>query len=139
MWKNKLPFRLALNRAASDEIVWHCKRGVIEFYESGAALAQDKMEETVGAQYQDSLKTTKDLDGGPFPAYTSEKSWDEASGKTVFYHNVISGADFAAQHFYVASSRKSFTTAWVILEIDENSGCWAQIGAPFFFHQHFEN
>ena len=24
------------------------------------------------------------------------------------------------------------------MEIDENSGCWAQIGA-FFFHQHFEN
>ena len=25
LWKNKPPFRLALNKAASDEIVWHCK------------------------------------------------------------------------------------------------------------------
>ena len=25
MWKNKSPFRLALNKAASDEIVWDCK------------------------------------------------------------------------------------------------------------------
>merc|ERR1719443_2075362 len=25
MWKSKPPFRLALNKAASDEIHWHCK------------------------------------------------------------------------------------------------------------------
>merc|ERR1712050_523841 len=25
MWKNKATFRLALNKAASDEIIWHCK------------------------------------------------------------------------------------------------------------------
>merc|ERR1719188_1465575 len=25
MWKNKPPFRLCLNKAASDEIIWHCK------------------------------------------------------------------------------------------------------------------
>ena len=25
MWRNKPPFRLALNKAASDEIAWHCK------------------------------------------------------------------------------------------------------------------
>ena len=45
MWKNKPLFRLALNKAASDEIVWHCRhytgRGMMKFYESGAALAQD--------------------------------------------------------------------------------------------------
>ena len=92
MWKNKPPFRLALNKAASDEIAWHCKhytgRGVMKFYESGAALAQDmgvsvsKMEESIEAHYQASLKTAKDPDGGPFPAYPSGKSWDEASGKT---------------------------------------------------------
>ena len=39
----------------------------MNFYESGAALAQNKMEETDEAQYQDSLRTTKDADGGPFP------------------------------------------------------------------------
>ena len=92
IWKNKPTFRLALYKAVFDEIVWHCKHctgcGVMNFYESGAALAQNKMEETDEAQYQVLLKTTKDADGGPFPAYTSEKSWDEA-----FYHNVISGAD----------------------------------------------
>merc|ERR1712224_739819 len=36
MWKNKPPFRLCLNKAASDEIMWHCKhytgRGVMKFY-----------------------------------------------------------------------------------------------------------
>ena len=77
MWKNKPPFRLALNRAASDEIAWHCKhytgRGVMKFYESGAALAQDmgvplsKMEESIEA----SLKTAEDPDGGPYTAYLS--------------------------------------------------------------------
>ena len=96
MWKNKPPFRLALNKAASNEIACHCKhsagRGEMKFYKSGAALAQD-------------------LDGGPFPAYPSGKSWSKASDMTgsgkKFYHNVqdwfrkkfyhkdISGADFA--------------------------------------------
>merc|ERR1719436_2211136 len=45
MWKNKPPFRLVLNKAASDEIIWHCKhytgRGVMKYYESGVALAKD--------------------------------------------------------------------------------------------------
>merc|ERR1719393_98277 len=45
MWKNKPPFRLCLNKAASDEIMWHCKhytgRGVMKFYENGEALAKD--------------------------------------------------------------------------------------------------
>merc|ERR1712113_688375 len=45
MWKNKPPFRLCLNKAASDEISWHCKhytgRGVMKFYETGADLAKD--------------------------------------------------------------------------------------------------
>ena len=45
MWKNKAPFRLVLNKAASDEIHWHCKhytgRGVMKFYESGEAFAKD--------------------------------------------------------------------------------------------------
>merc|ERR1711881_438000 len=45
MWKNKPPFRLCLNKAAADEIIWHAKhytgRGVMKFYESGRALAAD--------------------------------------------------------------------------------------------------
>ena len=44
MRKNKPPFRLALNRAASDEIARHCKhcteRGVTKLHESGTALAE---------------------------------------------------------------------------------------------------
>ena len=50
---------------------------------------------------QASLKSAKDRDGEPYPAFASEKSRTEASGKTgsekKFYHNVSSGADFAAQ------------------------------------------
>merc|ERR1719510_558764 len=45
MWKNKAPFRLVLNKAASDEIIWHCKhytgRGVMKFFGSGADLAKE--------------------------------------------------------------------------------------------------
>ena len=106
MWKNKPPFRLALNKAASDEIAWRCKHytghKVMKFYESGAALAQDmgvpvsKMEESI----EGSLKPTKNPHGRPYPAYPSGKSWDEASGNTgsgkKFYHNVISGRKFTS-------------------------------------------
>ena len=73
MWKNKPPCRLARNEAASDEIAWHCKhctgRGVVKFCESGAALSQDmgvpvpKMEETMEAHDQASLKASQDPDG----------------------------------------------------------------------------
>ena len=115
MWKNKPPFRLALNRAASDEIGRHCKhyteRGVMKFYDSGAALAEgtgvpvSKMEASSEAHYQASLKTAEDP-GGPSPAFLSGTSWDEASGKTgsgkKFDYNDISGADFAAQPYDVA-------------------------------------
>merc|ERR1712232_810947 len=45
MWKNKPPFRLTLNNAAATEMIWHAKhytgRGVMKYYESGVALAQD--------------------------------------------------------------------------------------------------
>merc|ERR1712048_1407351 len=46
MWKNKPPFRLVLNKAASDEIMWHCKhytgRGVMKFYETGGKSGSGK-------------------------------------------------------------------------------------------------
>merc|ERR1719469_352686 len=116
MWKSKPPFRLCLNKAASDEIIWHCKhytgRGVMKFYESGAALASDMgialsvLEETHEVHYQAAKKTEKDPSGGSWPAYPSGKSWDEASGKTgsgkKFYHNIISGSAVKAEPFYVA-------------------------------------
>ena len=60
-----------------------------------------KMEESIAAPCQASLKTAKVPDGGPFPAYPSGNSWDEASRKMgsgkKFYHNAISEADFTAR------------------------------------------
>merc|ERR1712066_824797 len=116
MWKNKPPFRLVLNKAASDEIIWHAKhytgRGVMKFYENGEAFAKDigvpvsVLVDTIQAHYEAAKKQEKDPEGGPFPAYPSGKSWDEASGKTgsgkKFYHNIIDGAAVATQPFYVA-------------------------------------
>merc|ERR1712038_706044 len=116
MWKNKPPFRLCLNSAASAEIAWHCKhytgRGVMKYYESGEALANDMgiplatLEQTHEEHYQAAKKTEKDPEGGPYPAYPSGKSWDEASGKTgsgkKYYHNIIDGSKVATEPFYVA-------------------------------------
>merc|ERR1712217_8402 len=116
MWKNKPPFRLCLNKAASDEIIWHCKhytgRGVMKYYPNGEALATDMgvpvsvLEATHQAHYEAAKKTEKDPDGGSWPAYPSGKSWDEVSGKTgsgkKFYHNIIQGSEVKTQEFYVA-------------------------------------
>jgi len=135
MWKNKPPFRLVLNKAAADEIHWHCKhytgRGVMKFYESGNALASDMgisvsvLEETHEAHYQAAKKTEKDPDGGSFPAYPSGKSWDEASGKTgsgkKFYHNILSGSKVKTEPFYVAIITPVIHYCMGGLEIDVDS------------------
>ena len=73
MWKNKAPFRLCLNKAASDEIIWHCKhytgRGVMKFFESGAALAShigcstELMATEIENHYQAAQKQAKDPEG----------------------------------------------------------------------------
>merc|ERR1711959_55100 len=116
MWKNKPPFRLVLNKAASDEIIWHCKhytgRGVMKYYKSGTDLAKDMnipvqtLIDTHQQHYEASQKAAKDPEGGSWPAYPSGKSWDAASGKTgsgkKFYHNVIPGSQVATEPFYVA-------------------------------------
>merc|ERR1719215_139435 len=123
MWKNKAPFRLCLNKAASEEIIWHCKhytgRGVMKYYKSGEALAKDMgcalsvLEKTHEEHYQAAKKQEKDPDGGNFPAYPSGKTWDEASGKTgsgkKFFHNIIPGSAVKAQKFFVAM--------WLLLTI----------------------
>jgi len=135
MWKSKPPFRLCLNKAASDEIIWHCKhytgRGVMKFYPSGADLAKDMgiplqtLVDSHEAHYQASVKMAKDPEGGPWPAYPSGKSWDEASGKTgsgkKFYHNVIPGSAVAAEPFYVAIITPVIHYCMGGLEIDVNS------------------
>jgi len=116
MWKNKPPFRLCLNKAASDEIIWHCKhytgRGVMKYYKNGEEFAKDMgvpLQTLVDAHeghYQAAKKQEKDPEGGPFPAYPSGKTWDEPSGKTgsgkKFFHNIIPGSAVATQEFYVA-------------------------------------
>jgi succinate dehydrogenase/fumarate reductase flavoprotein subunit len=116
MWKNKPPFRLCLNKAAADEIIWHAKhytgRGVMKFYENGKALAADMgvdikvLEETHQVHFDAAKKQEKDPDGGSFPAYPSGKTWDEPSGKTgsgkKFFHNILEGSKVAAEPFYVA-------------------------------------
>jgi len=135
MWKNKPPFRLCLNKAASEEIHWHCKhytgRGVMKFYESGAALAKDMgvdlevLETTTEEHYQAAKKTEKDPDGGSWPAYPSGKSWDEASGKTgsgkKFYHNIIPGSAVRTEPFYVAIITPVIHYCMGGLEIDTDS------------------
>ena len=111
MWKNTFPSRPALDNAISDDIAWQCKqytgRGVMKLHESATALAEDmeapvsKMPDSSEAHCQASLKSAKDPERGPYTAFASDKSWNEASGKTgsekKFYKNVSSGADFAAQ------------------------------------------
>ena len=98
MWKNKPPFSLTLNNAVSDDTAWQCKhytgRGVRKLHESGTALAEDmgvpvsKTPDSIEAHYQASLKTARNPNGEPYPAFTSDKSWDEAPGKTVAHRQV---------------------------------------------------
>mmetsp|Transcript_3632 Transcript_3632/g.8283 ORF Transcript_3632/g.8283 Transcript_3632/m.8283 type:complete len:502 (+) Transcript_3632:51-1556(+) len=135
MWKNKPPFRLCLNKAASDEIIWHCKhytgRGVMKFYENGAALASDMgvplsvIEQTHEEHYQAAKKMERDPDGGPFPAYPSGKSWDEASGKTgsgkKYFHNIIPASAVKSEPFYVAIITPVIHYCMGGLEIDVDS------------------
>merc|ERR1712039_1062912 len=135
MWKNKPPFRLALNKAASDEIIWHAKhytgRGVMKYYESGEALAKDMgvplsvLEEEHEKHFQSAKKQEKDPDGGSWPAYPSGKTWDEPSGKTgsgkKFFHNIIPGSEVATQTFYVAIITPVIHYCMGGLEIDVDS------------------
>jgi len=135
MWKNKPPFRLCLNKAASDEIHWHCKhytgRGVMKFYENGAELAKDMgipvqtLIDEHDQHYEAAKKTEKDPDGGSYPAYPSGKSWDARSGPTgsgkKFYHNIIPGSAVATEPFYVAIITPVIHYCMGGLEIDESS------------------
>ena len=99
MRKNKLPSRLDLNNAVSDDIAGQYKhytgRGVRKLHESGTALAEDmgvpvsKTPDSIEAHYRASLKTARNPNGEPYPAFTSDKSWDEASGKIVAHGQVL--------------------------------------------------
>merc|ERR1712232_747116 len=137
MWKNKPPFRLCLNKAASDEIIWHCKhytgRGVMKYYASGNDLAKDMgisvdvLVKTHDGHYEAAKKAEKDPDGGSWPAYPSGKSWDEVSGKTgsgkKFFHNIIPGSQVPKEEFYVAIITPVIHYCMGGLEIDVDSQC----------------
>jgi len=137
MWKNKPPFRLCLNKAASDEIIWHCKhytgRGVMKYYASGADLAKDMgvdlkvLQDTHQAHYEAAKKMEKDPEGGSWPAYPNGKCWDEASGRTgsgkKFYHNIIPGSAVASEPFYVAIITPVIHYCMGGLEVDVLSRC----------------
>merc|ERR1712196_394331 len=134
MWKNKPPFRLCLNKKAYEEIIWHCKhytgRGVMKYYENGAALAKDMgvdlqvLVDEHEQHYQAAKKTERDPDGGSWPAYPSGKSWDEASGKTgsgkKFFHNIIPGSAVKSEPFYVAIITPVIHYCMGGLEIDQD-------------------
>merc|ERR1719420_1182376 len=144
MWKSKPPFRLCLNKAASDEIIWHCKhytgRGVMKFYPSGADLAKDMgipvqtLIDEHQQHYEAAKNMEKDPEGGPFPAYPSGKSWDKASGPTgsgkKFYHNIIPGSNVATEPFYVAIITPVIHYCMGGCEIDVNSSVIGSNGKP---------
>ena len=100
MWKNEPPFNLVLNNAISDDIAWQRKhytgRGVRKLHESGTTSVEDiealvsKTPDSIEAHYQASSKTTRNPNGEPYPAFTSDKSWDEASGNTMAHRQVPS-------------------------------------------------
>jgi len=144
MWKNKGPFRLCLNKAASDEIIWHCKhytgRGVMKYYASGADIAAElgvpvkTMADEIQKHYEAAQKQEKDPEGGPYPGYPSGKTWDEASGKTgsgkKFFHNIINGAQFASEPYYVAIITPIIHYCMGGLEITTSSEVVGANGSP---------
>merc|ERR1712129_665820 len=88
-------------------------------------ISVDILVDTHEKHYQAAKKTEKDPDGGPFPAYPSGKSWDEASGKTgsgkKFYHNMIPGSQVKTEPFFVAIITPVIHYCMGGLEIDTDS------------------
>merc|ERR1712038_235217 len=81
--------------------------------------------DTHDQHYNAAKKQEKDPEGGPFPAYPSGKTWDEASGKTgsgkKFFHNIIPGSAVKTEPFYVAIITPVIHYCMGGLEIDEDS------------------
>merc|ERR1719242_1463338 len=103
----------------------------MKYYPSGADLAKDMgvdlqvLIDSHEQHFQAAKKAEKDPEGGPFPAYPSGKSWDEASGITgsgkKFYHNIIPGSKVKTEPFYVAIITPVIHYCMGGLEIDVNS------------------
>lgn len=70
-------------------------------------------------------KQEKDPEGGPYVAYPSGKTWDEASGKTgvgkKFFHNILPGSKVKDEPFYAAIITPVIHYCMGGLEIDTNS------------------
>ena len=100
MWKNKSPFRLAVN-IASITLDEESRNSVslVQHFAADMGVPVSKMWESIEVLIQASVETAKDPDGGPYPVYPSGKSRDETSHKMGsgkrFFHNTISEADFA--------------------------------------------
>uniref|UniRef100_A0A7S4WIP6 Cytochrome b5 heme-binding domain-containing protein n=1 Tax=Alexandrium monilatum TaxID=311494 RepID=A0A7S4WIP6_9DINO len=117
MWKRRPPFTLVLNKAAADEAKEECKFyvgcGLMRGFETGEGLARhlgvplSKLEAMHEAHYQASTKTESNPDEGPWPAFPSGRSWDEASGKPGagkrFFRNAISGSAVRTEPFLAAT------------------------------------
>merc|ERR1712187_537101 len=125
MWKNKPPFRLVLNKAASDEIIWHCKhytgRGVMKFYESGEAFAKD-----IGVPVsvlEETLKKIPTVVPGQHIHQGSRgmKRAERRAAAKKFYHNIIPGSEVKSQPFYVAIITPVIHYCMGGLEIDVDS------------------
>jgi succinate dehydrogenase/fumarate reductase flavoprotein subunit len=100
---NKGPFRLLLNKKASEEIAWHCKhyrsRKIMKFYETGADIAKEmgidyKVLEQTMAEYNTYAKQMEECggDGGPYDAYPKGKSFDPF-GKKFFVNWPVEPTD----------------------------------------------
>lgn len=86
MWKNKGPFRLVLNSAASKQIEWHCKhykgRGLMKLLRGGSSLANEMgvsvstLEKTFN-DYNEAARTKKDPFGKKFFHAMPWKAEDE--------------------------------------------------------------
>jgi len=144
MWKHRPPFRLVLNKAAADEVAMECKfyagRGLMKLCESGEELAQylgaalSKLEAVHEAHYQAAKKSEAEADAGPWPAFPTGRSWDDASGKAgagkKFFANAIRGSDVKAQAFYVATVTPVIHYCVGGLEINTRGAALCNDGRP---------
>ena len=129
MWKNKSPFRLAVNIASITlDVESRNSVSLVQHLAADMGISVSNMWESIEVLIQASLKTAKVPDGGPYPMYSSGKSWNEASVKTSsrqkFYHNAISGANSAAQPTLSQSSFQGSINAWVDWKLMKTPLSW---------------
>merc|ERR1711865_495972 len=134
MWKNEPPFRLCLNKKASTEIHWHCEhykgRGVMKFYPSGTALAQEmKIDPSVRKKTFDghgeiASKVAAAPGQGPYDAYPDGKTHDPWGKK--FFHNT---PQLMEDEYHVAIVTPSIHYCMGGLTITEKGECLHEKGS----------